>query len=131
MKKNNPIKTMPARKKNNGHASALSRRRSTRTSREDQIEQGIVMCFLGVQDGLDDPQFCEDISGCVHDELYAFYSREQARSNGVNVGKQIHAYKPKSELSVDERRENVNLAKNNSTCRACGKPGQWAGDVGC
>ncbi len=39
---------------------------------EDQIEQDIVMCFLGVQDGLDDPQFCEDISGCFHDELYAF-----------------------------------------------------------
>ena len=41
---------------------------------EDQIEQDIVMCFLGVQDGLDDPDFCEEISGCFHDELYAFYS---------------------------------------------------------
>ena len=90
---------------------------------EDQIEQDIVMCFLGVQDGLDDPQFCEDVSGCFHDELSAFYAREQARSNGVNVGKHIHAYKPKSELSVDERREKLNLAKKNSTCRACGKPG--------
>ena len=89
------------------------------------------MCFLGVQDGLDDPQFCNDISGCVHDELYAFYSSEQARSNGVNVGKHIHAYKPKSEFSVEERREKINLAKKNSTCRACGKPGHWAGDAGC
>ncbi len=26
---------------------------------EDQIEQDVVMCFLGVQDGLDDPDFCK------------------------------------------------------------------------
>ena len=33
MTKNNPTKTIPARKKIHGHASALSRRRSARTSR--------------------------------------------------------------------------------------------------
>ncbi len=77
---------------------------------EDQIEQGIVMRFPGVQDGLD-ARSSAKINGYFHDEVYAFYSREQARSNGVNVGKHIHAYKPRSELSVEERREKVNLAK--------------------
>ena len=50
---------------------------------EDQIEQDVVTCFVCVGADLADEEVCEQISACVHDELFGFYSREEARQNGV------------------------------------------------
>eukprot|EP00972_Heterocapsa_arctica_P025741 3788074-Heterocapsa_arctica.AAC.1 len=50
----------------------------------------------------------------------------KARSMGVAVENRIHSYRPRSELSIDDRKKNVEKAKQNSHCRACGAKGHWA-----
>ena len=67
----------------------------------------------------------------MQDKLFAFYSREAALQRGVNIDKQVHNYRPTSELTLKDRRDEVNPAKTNSTCRECGKTGHRAGDEAC
>ena len=98
---------------------------------EDRIEQDIVCAYFCSGCDLDDKGVCEEISNTVHDEIFAFYSREEARSRGVPVAKHVHAYRPSSELTLDERKKKVALAKINSTCRACNQKGHWQGDKEC
>ena len=52
---------------------------------DDQIEQDVVTCFVCAGADLLDEEVCEQISDCVHDEMFGFYSREEARQNGVPV----------------------------------------------
>ena len=52
---------------------------------EDQIEQDVVTCFVCVGADLADEEVCEQISACVHDELFGFYSREEGKRNTVIV----------------------------------------------
>ena len=88
-----------------------------------------MLCEHGVD--LEDPEVAEEVSTCVHDELYGFYSRENAIAKGVPVQRRIHSFRPKSELSIDERKRNVEKAKANSHCRTCGRKAHWAGDPAC
>jgi len=98
---------------------------------EDQIEQDVVAAFAAAGADLDQAATADEVSGCVHDELFAFYSRENAQSRGVAVDRRVHSYRPKSELSIEERKKKVADAKANSYCRACGQKGHWASDLNC
>ena len=89
----------------------------------DRMEQDIVCAFVTADCSLSDEDVCEDISECVHAECAAFFGREQARQHGVHVEKVVHRFRPKSELEIKKRREHVEQAKRNSTCRTCGRKG--------
>ena len=80
---------------------------------------------------LSDEDVCEDTSECFLAECAAFFGREQARQHGVHVEKVVRSFRPKSELEIKKRREHVERAKRNSTCRTCGRKGHWAGDQVC
>ena len=67
----------------------------------------------------------------MRDEASAYVGREMARSKGVQVNRQVHPWRPKSELTLSDRRERATKAKKHSTCRSCGKAGHWAGDPEC
>ena len=97
----------------------------------DRMEQDIVCAFVAADCSLSDEDVCEDISECVHAECAAFFGREQTRQHGVHVEKVVHSFRPKSELEIKKRREHVEQAKRNSTCRTCGRKGRWAGDQVC
>ena len=101
------------------------------TNVEDQIEQDVVTAFVCAGADLDDTEHCEQISSAVQNELFSFYSREEARQNGVPACKTIHNFRPKSELTIEERKKNVDKAKAGSSCRTCGEPGHWSGDPAC
>jgi len=98
---------------------------------EDRIEQDVVACYVAAQADFADPATLEEIAGCVQDEIYAFYSREDARKRGVKVDKYVHGFRPRSELTLAEKRDRVKLVKQKSTCRACGKVGHWHSDPEC
>ena len=85
----------------------------------DRTEQDIVCAFVAADCSLSDEDVCEDISECVHAECAAFFGREQALQHGVHVEKVVHSFRPKSELEIKKRREQVEHAKRNSTCRTC------------
>ena len=87
----------------------------------DRMEQDIVCAFVAADCSLSDEDVCEDISECVHAECAAVFGREQARQHGVHVEKVVHSFQPKSELEIKKRREHVEHAKRNSTCRTCGR----------
>ena len=89
----------------------------------DRMEQDIVCACVEADCSLSD----ED----VRRECAAFFGREQARQHGVHVEKVVHSFRPKSELEIQRRRELVEHAKRNSTCRTCGRKGHWAGDKIC
>ena len=97
----------------------------------DRMEQDIVCAFVAADCSLSDEDVCEETSECVHAECAAFFGREQARQHGVHVEKVVHSFRPKSELEIKKRREHVEHAKRNSTCRTCGRKGHWAGDQIC
>ena len=97
----------------------------------DRMDQDIVCAFVAADCSLSDEDVCEDISECVHAECAAVFGREQARQHGVHVEKVVHRFRPKSELEIKKRREHVEQAKMNSTCRTCGRKGHWAGDQVC
>ena len=59
------------------------------------------------------------------------YIRESARGKGIPVERRTHSFRPKSELSLEDRRKHVEKAKANSTCRQCGARGHWTGDACC
>ena len=96
---------------------------------EDQIEHDVVACFISSGCDLNDKEVAEEISNCVHDELFSSYSRDKAKSMGVPVQNKIHNFRPfKSELTIEDRKSAIAKAKANSTCRACGQVGHWAGN---
>ena len=77
-------------------------------------------------------------TSCVHSwqlialsAMRTFFGREQACQHGVHVERVVHSFRPKSELEIKKRREHVEQAKRNSTCRTCGWKGHWAGDQVC
>ena len=45
---------------------------------EEQIEQDVVVAFIMTGANMDDEVAAEEASSCVHDELYALYSRARA-----------------------------------------------------
>ena len=47
----------------------------------DQLEQDVVTCFDAAGADMNHPSTAEDISSCVHDELFGFSSRERASSS--------------------------------------------------
>ena len=97
----------------------------------DIIEQDITVCYLCAGADLDDEEACEEIAQACQDEVCAFFGREGAKDRGVDSGHQVHSWRPKSEMSVQDRKAKVDKAKQNSTCRSCGKKGHWAGDYAC
>ena len=99
---------------------------------EDAIEQDVVCAFLAANCDLNDKAICAEIADAVHGELAAFAAREQAAKRGVPTQRVVHPFRPpQSELTLDQRRARVDLAKKNSTCRGCGQPGHWAADEIC
>ena len=74
-----------------------------------------------------DEDVCEEVSDCVHVECAAVFGREHARDHGVTVAKVAHNVWPRSWLQIKKRREHVELARTNSTCRACGRKGHCGG----
>ena len=71
----------------------------------DRIEQDIMTCFLAAGADVEDKEHAEELSKAVHDELFAFYSRQNAQGMGARTQKRIHNYKPAvSELSIEQRR---------------------------
>ena len=79
-----------------------------------------------------DKEVCEDIADSVHHEYVALVTREQAMRRGVPLQRVVHQFRtPLSELTVEQRRAKVALAKKNSTCRRCSQSGHWAGDPEC
>ena len=66
---------------------------------------------------------------CIHNEFTAFVAREQAHSRGVPLQRSIRSFRPPpSELTLQQRRDKIAIAKKNSTCRNCHKPGHWAAE---
>ena len=99
---------------------------------EDAIEQDVVVAFLAADCDLNDKEICEDIADSVHNEFVALAAREQAMKRGVPMQRVVHQYRPpQSDLTPKQRRAKVELAKQNSTCRKCGKSGHWAADECC
>ena len=87
----------------------------------------MLLTFLGTVD-INDKDVAEEIAGTVQDATFAFYSREEARARGVPVDRHVHSTRPKSELTLLERKKNVADLKRKTTCRVCGKKGHWVGD---
>ena len=98
---------------------------------EDKIEQEICAAFVAVGLDLENKDVAQQASDCVHDEIHAYYSREEARNRGVPVSKSIHQFRPRLELTLQQRKDNVAKAKKNSKCNSCHKFGHWAGDPEC
>ena len=99
---------------------------------EDKIEQDVCSAFVAVGLDLDNKEIAQQAADCVHDEIHAYYSREEARNRGVPVSKNIHQFRPRGlELTLQQRRDNVAKAKKNSKCNSCHKYGHWAGDPEC
>ena len=97
----------------------------------DRIEQDITTAFLCAGVDVYVQAVCDDLSECIQDELFAFFSREATWKRGVNVDKKVHNYRPPSKLTLTDRRAKVNQEKRNSTCRTCDKISHWAGDEAC
>ena len=99
---------------------------------EDASEQDVVCAFMAANCDLNDKEVCEDIADAVHNEFVAFAAREQAIKRGVSTQRVVHQFRPpQSDLTPEQRRAKVELAKQNSTCRKCGKTGHWAADEIC
>ena len=86
--------------------------------------------------GLDPDYVTEEEADNLQDamicEVCAFSSHESARKSGVDVGRNIHQYRPRTgELSLEERRRNVHQIEKKSRCRDCGQIGHWSGDSTC
>ena len=47
---------------------------------EDRIEQDIVCAYVSVEADVNNPAAAEEIAEAAHDEICAFYSREDARA---------------------------------------------------
>ena len=96
---------------------------------EDAIEQDVLMAFLAADCDITDKAVCEEIAECIHTEYTAFVAREQAHSRGVPLQRSIHSFHPPpSELTLQQRRDKIAIAKKTSTCRNCHKPGHWAAE---
>ena len=92
----------------------------------------MVTAFLASGADLSDEKVCEYVAERVHDELFAYNGRYEAQKQyGVKVNPLIHGFRPRSELTLAERRDKVQIAKKNSTCRKCGQKGHWQGDLVC
>ena len=84
---------------------------------EDAIEQDVLMAFLAANCDLNDKDVCEEIAECIHNEFTAFVAREQAHQRGVPLQRVVHQFRPPpSELTLEQRRAKIALAKKNSTC---------------
>ena len=88
-------------------------------------------CYLCSDADITSEEVCEEIAQCAFDEACAFFSREDARRRGAPVGRKVHTWKPKSELTMRDRKAKLDEVKKKSTCRACGQKGHWAGDPAC
>ena len=77
-------------------------------------------CALAADCSLSDEDVCEEVSDCVNAECAAFFGRDYARDHGVTEAKVAHNVWPRSWLEITKRREHVEQARKNSTCRACG-----------
>ena len=98
---------------------------------KDRIEIDVVTAFICAGHDVEDEIVCREMANCAQNEAFAFMSRESAAKRGVMIDRRVHNYRPTSELSLVDRRDKVKKAKQNSTCRRCGKSGHWAGDPEC
>ena len=79
--------------------------------------------YSGVSQGGKGGSKCRNHSA-AHNELVVFVCREQAHKCGVPLQRVAHQFRPPlSELTLEQRRAKVALAKANSNCRKCGKSG--------
>ena len=88
----------------------------------EQGKLGVVEALIAAGADPNEPEHAEQIATCYDTELAAFYSREGAREKGVRVGKTIHDFRPRSELSFEDRKKALEKAKANSRCKKCGRP---------
>ena len=90
----------------------------------------VVTAYIDAGMDLRDEAVAAECAEVAQGELHAYYSRETARKAGVGSGSPPPGFRPQSELTLEERRKTVSLAKQKPRCRACGKFGHWAGDKG-
>lgn len=97
---------------------------------EDRIEQDVLTRFLAGGAEVEEKEHAGEISRAVSNELSAFYSRQASHGRGAPIQKRIHNYKPPaSELTIDQRRQKLKTAKENSPCLICGQSGNWYADI--
>ena len=101
------------------------------TDISNMIAEDVACAFIARGADVENPEHCADMMRCHDCELNAFLAREDARKHGVKVVKAIHNFRPRSELTVEERKAALQRAKNNSTCKRCGQKGHWQGDAVC
>ena len=98
----------------------------------DRMEQDIVCAFVAADCPLSDEGRMRGPFRSVSTQRGPPSSdANMARQHGVHVEKVVRSFRPKSELEIKKRREHVEQAKRNSTCRTCGRKGHWAGDQIC
>ena len=98
---------------------------------EDQIAMDVVVAYLAAGADVEEPEHAEMIAEQFDTQLTAFYGREDARARGVKVARNIHDFRPRSEMSIEDRKAALAKAKANSRCKKCGKKGHWKGDPQC
>ena len=98
---------------------------------EEQIAHDVLQSFVTAGADVDVPEHCNQICHCFHTEREAFFAREGARRSGAKITPSIHNFRPRSELSFDDRKKMLAKAKSNSKCKRCGEKGHWQGDPEC
>ena len=98
---------------------------------EDQIAHDVLQSFVTAGADVDVPEHFNQICHCFHAEREAFFAREGARRSGARITPSIHNFRPRSELSFDDRKKMLAKAKSNSKCKRCGEKGHWQGDPEC
>ena len=96
------------------------------TSVEDQIAHDVVQCFISAGDDVENPEHASQIAQCYNADLESFYARDKARNHGVKVAQQIHGYRPRSELSFDERKRKLGESQGQQQMQALRSEGPLA-----
>ena len=103
-----------------------------RVDGEEFIELQVVTAYVAAGKDVGDEKIAQECADMAQNELACYYSREQAKKSGLLAFQERQtAFRPKSELTLEERRTKLALAKKNSKCKKCKKYGHWAGDPEC
>ena len=101
-------------------------------SMEEIIEMECCVAFFVADKNLEDPVVARECQELCTAETTAYLAKEKLRSKGFkDLREHRLSVRPKSELTLDERRRLVQKAKENSRCRKCKGWGHWEGDPKC
>ena len=74
---------------------------------EDQIAHDVVQSLVSAGADVEVQEHACQIAHCFHTEFQAFLARDDARRSGARVAPSIHSFRPRSELSFEERQQKL------------------------